>query len=198
MLDAEPAFPGPAGLTNQRHTKPHALHVQKAIEVVRTQWPKKPVWLIGTSNGTISTVNAALPAKIVPIPGPIPDSGPEGLPNGIVLTSSTTEPDLISPDGELHFVIEAGSNLKSINVPTLVVWHKEDICPFSRKDKASEVFKGLVSVPKGKKEELVVSHGTPNVAVSPCSAFGFHGFNGSENTVVTGIAKFIKMHSPKK
>jgi hypothetical protein len=34
------------------------------------------------------------------------------------------------------------------------------------------------------------------VAMSLCSAFGFHGFNGQEDGVVTGIAKFIKLHSP--
>jgi hypothetical protein len=188
MLDAaEP------GLTNQRHTPQHAAHLVNVIEVVRNQWPNKGVWLVGTSNGTISAVNAAahLMGKTPPgLPGVVE---PDVL-AGIVLTSSVTAPD---PDGELHFVTEPNLDLNKVKVPALVVWHKEDSCPFSHKDKAFGVFKRLLSVPASKKQEFIVSRGAPNVAMSACSAFGFHGFNGSENFVVAGIAKFIKKHSPK-
>ena len=45
MLDAEPAFPAPNGLNNQRLTPEHAHHLGNAIATVRRQWPGKPVWL---------------------------------------------------------------------------------------------------------------------------------------------------------
>ena len=192
MLDAEPDAAGPTGLTNQRHTKSHGLHLHKMIGAVRTQWPKKAVWLVGTSNGAISAVSGAFGGKGGSIPG-LPPIFSE-LPDGIVLTSSVTAPD--APDGELHFVTEPDLGLSKITVPTLVVWHKEDICPFSHKTNAPKVLAELVSVPKAKKSEIVIEKGAPNVAMSLCSAFGFHGFNGAEDSVVGGIAKFIKLHSP--
>jgi alpha-beta hydrolase superfamily lysophospholipase len=179
MLDAEPAFPGPSGLTNQRHTMAHAAHLANVIDKVRKRWPGKAAWLVGTSNGTISTVNAAAHLS--------------HKPDGIILTSSVTTPD---PTGEKHFVTEPGLGLGLISVPTYVVWHTNDECPFSHKSAASTVFAGLTSVPIEKKLELVVSKGLPNVAMSPCSAFGFHGFTGFEDGVVSLITKFIKTHSP--
>ena len=90
---------------------------------------------------------------------------------------------------------EPSLGLSKIAVPTLVVWHQEDVCPFSHKTGAPKVFTELVSVPKGKKSEIIIAKGAPNVAMSLCSAFGFHGFNGSEDSVVGAIAKFIKLHS---
>ena len=73
MLDAEPAFLAPNGLTNQRLTQAHADHLAQVIAAVRTRWPGKPVWLVGTSNGTLSVFNAA--ARLTGA----------ALPNGIAL-----------------------------------------------------------------------------------------------------------------
>jgi hypothetical protein len=182
MLDAEPLFAGPAGLTNQRHTKGNNKLLGGVIDAVRKQWKGKPVWLVGTSNGTISAVNAAGNLK-----------GAD-LPNGIVLTSSVTAPD---PAGELHFVTEAGLGLDKITVPTLVLWHQKDTCPFSHESAAANVFSGLSGVLAPKKGETKLSGGAPNVAMSACSAFGFHGFNGQEKGAVAVIAKFIKLQSSK-
>jgi alpha-beta hydrolase superfamily lysophospholipase len=117
MLDAEPAFPGPAGLNNQRLTQAHADHLGAVIGAVRTQWPGKPVWLVGTSNGTLSTVNAA--ARLTG----------SSLPNGIVLTSAITASGT-APE-ETGTVLAASPGLANISVPTLVAWHAADQCSLS-------------------------------------------------------------------
>src|SRR5436190_17287101 len=81
MVDAAPAFPAPSGLTNQRLTQAHADHLGQVIGIVRRQWPGLPVWLIGTSNGTLSVVNTG--ARLTGA----------ALPNGLVLTSAVTKSD---------------------------------------------------------------------------------------------------------
>src|SRR5262245_56515539 len=106
MLDSEPAFAAPDGLNNQRLTQAHADHLAPVIAVVRNRWPGKPVWLIGTSNGTLSVFNAA--ARLTGA----------ALPNGIVLTSTVTKPD---PAGEMGYVLGTSPSLSSITVPTLVM-----------------------------------------------------------------------------
>ena len=182
MLDAEPFYASPDGLTNKRHTKGNNNLLAGVIDAARKQWKGKPVWLVATSNGTISAVNAAGNLK-----------GAD-LPNGIVLTSSVTAPD---PAGESHFVTEAGLGLDKITVPTLVLWHQEDICPFSHKTAAASVFSGLSGVLAPKKGETKLTGGAPNVAMSACSAFGHHGFSGQEKGAVAVIAKFIKFQTSK-
>jgi hypothetical protein len=117
MLDAAPALPGSDGLNNQRLTQAHADHLGAVIGVVRNQLPNRPIWLVGTSNGTLSVVNAA--ARLTG----------SNLPRGIVLTSSITAPGT-APD-ETGTVLAANPGLANISVPTLVAWHAQDQCPLS-------------------------------------------------------------------
>ena len=96
MFDAEPGFPAPSGLNNQRLTQAHADQLAQVIAVVRKQWPGKPVWLVGTSNGTLSVFNAA--ARLLG----------KTLPNGIVLTSTVTQSDTA---GEMGHVLGTDPSL---------------------------------------------------------------------------------------
>src|SRR5215468_3254109 len=57
MADAKPAHPG--GLTaGIRLSATHAAELQGFINAALNRWGK-PVWVVGTSNGSISTVTAA-------------------------------------------------------------------------------------------------------------------------------------------
>jgi pimeloyl-ACP methyl ester carboxylesterase len=181
MLDAEPAFAGPSGLNNQRLTQAHADHLAQVIAVVRKQWPGKAVWLVGTSNGTLSVFNAA--ARL---------TGPS-LPNGIVLTSAVTQPD---PAGEMGHVLGTNPSLGSITVPTLVMWHQNDACFVSPATAAMAAFDGLTGVPAAKKAKTTIAAGRPNVAVTACGAFHYHGYNGAEDAAVAAIVAFIHAHTP--
>jgi hypothetical protein len=199
MLDAEPAFPAPNGLTNQRLTPEHAQHLGNVIAVVRKTWPGKPVWLVGTSNGTLSAFNAAarLTAPAV-VNQPVAAFKKEGVPradavpNGLVLTSTLTQSD---PNGEMGTVLGQSPSLASIAVPTLVMWHQNDACSATPATSAMSVFNGLTSLPASKKAAVIISKGRPNIAVHACSAFASHGYNEAEQEAVDAIVGFIYAHS---
>jgi pimeloyl-ACP methyl ester carboxylesterase len=76
------------GLWNFRTTSEHAADVKQAIAAIREVAPV-PVWLVGTSMGSLSAANAA--ARL-----------PEGGPDGIVLTSSVTETSKASYETTRH------------------------------------------------------------------------------------------------
>jgi pimeloyl-ACP methyl ester carboxylesterase len=181
MLDASPTFPHPNGVTNQRHTQQNADLLAKAVEVIQARWPGVPVWLVGTSNGTISVVNMAARYANAQLPF-----------KGIVLTSTVSLPDS-SPGGEHHDAVNLNPGLSSIKVPTLVVWHKNDDCPVSPAVRASAILPALSNVAAANKAEVVIDKGGW-VAMQTCSALGYHGYNGAEDDVVAAIAKFIAAH----
>lgn len=177
LLDAAPMFPGPNGFTSQRHTKPHAELIGKVAEIVQNTWAGVPVWLVGTSNGTISVAN--LGARLTP----------SGSVKGIVLTSSVTQ--VGNMPGES--VMTLSPALGSIKLPTLVVWHNSDNCAGSPNASAHAVFTSLTGLAPGMKAEVVIKGGGW-VAMPDCSALGYHGYAGVEDEVVTAIAKFIAAH----
>jgi pimeloyl-ACP methyl ester carboxylesterase len=197
LLDAEPARPAPNGLNNQRLTAAHALHLGEVIAAVRRQWPGKPVWLVGTSNGTLSALNAAARLRAVVAPdrralANVVLPGADSAPNGLVLTSSVTRPD---PNGETGTVLGQDPSLASVAIPTLVMWHQNDTCSLSPASAAKSVFIGLTGLPAGKKAHEVISGGLANIAVHACSAFGPHGYHEVEERAVAAIAKFIAVQS---
>jgi pimeloyl-ACP methyl ester carboxylesterase len=181
MLDAAPTFPHPNGVTNQRHTQQNADLLAKAVETIQARWVGMPVWLVGTSNSTISVVNMA--ARY---------ANSQLSLKGIVLTSAVTLPDT-SPGGEHHDVINLNPGLGSIKVPTLVIWHKSDDCPVGPAARAGAILTALTNVAAANKGEVVIDKGGW-VAMQSCSALGFHGYSGAEDEVVAVIAKFIAAH----
>jgi pimeloyl-ACP methyl ester carboxylesterase len=184
MLDSEPAFAAPNGLNNQRLTQAHADHLAQVIAVVRNQWPGKPVWLIGTSNGTLSVFNAA--ARLTG----------SALPNGIVLTSTVTKSD---PAGEMGHVLGTNPSLASITVPTLVMGHENDSCFVTPPGDLVNIYNGLTSLAPARKMSATIKGGRPNVAITACGAFHHHGYNGVEQAAVTAIVEFIRNQaSPKE
>lgn len=183
MLDSEPAFLAPDGLNNQRLTQAHADHLGQVIALLRTRWPGKPVWLIGTSNGTLSVFNAA--ARLT--------GG--ALPNGIALTSTVTKSD---PAGEMGHVLGTNPSLASITVPTFVMAHEKDSCFVTPPSEAVNIYNGLTSLPVAKKSFVMIKGGQPNVAVTACGAFHHHGYNGVEQAAVTAIVNFIHSQPPPK
>jgi pimeloyl-ACP methyl ester carboxylesterase len=166
MADATPAHP--AGLNFAvRLSATHAAELQGFINAAFNRWGK-PVWVVGTSNGSISTVTAAgfLPALA-------------GL-RGVVLTSPVTNLTLgTQPTFNLYAL--------RITVPTLVVWHQDDHCSFSPPAGAAALF---TQIPSTDKASRAFEHGH-SVATDPCGAFSEHGYAGIEEEVVKKIAEFI-------
>jgi len=167
MADATPAHPG--GLTQAiRLSATHAAELQGFINAAVSRW-SKPVWVVGTSNGSISTVTAAgfQPAL-------------SGL-TGVVITSPVT---VLALANQPTFNLYASR----ITVPTLVVWHQDDHCTFSPPAGSANLF---TLIPSAHKDSRSFDHGH-SVATDPCGAFSEHGYAGIEERVVDHIADFIR------
>jgi hypothetical protein len=167
MADAKPAHPG--GLTaGIRLSATHAGELQGFINAALNRWGK-PVWVVGTSNGSISTVTAGgfQPALA-------------GL-RGVVITSPVT---ILSLANQPTFNLYASR----ITVPALVVWHQEDHCSLSPPAGSATLF---ALIPSHGKASRAFEHGH-SVATDPCGAFSEHGYAGIEEEVVKKIAEFIR------
>lgn len=125
-----------------------------------------PVWLVGTSNGSISAANAA--ARL----------GPSQI-GGVVLTSSVWS-------GGMDLV-----PLTPIAVPTFIVHNRDDQCRHSPVNGAAPALATLTNAPA--KELLLVSGGDSRG--NPCGALSHHGYLGIENQVVPPVVAWIKSHN---
>ena len=159
------------GLWNFRTTPEHATDVKQAIAAMR-EITRAPVWLVGTSMGSLSAANAA--ARLT-----------EGGPDGIVLTSSVTETSRMSYETTRH------AGLGDIRVPALVVHHKDDTCRASPYSGAEDILKALKRAPV--KELMAFEGGSPAIS-QPCEAKAAHGYLGIEAQVVSAIGAWIRAH----
>ena len=144
----------------------HAADNVALFKSIKSKSPL-PIWLVGTSMGTISVTAAA-----------IQDS--EDLVSGLVLTSSITGYKIDGAVPKQH--------LDRIRVPTLVVHHENDGCKFCQAYEAKNIASQLKHAPI--KKTLIVSGGS-GATGNPCEAFHHHGYIGMENEAVDLIATWI-------
>jgi hypothetical protein len=139
----------------------HAEDIDKVIADLKRRFPALPVFLVGTSRGTVSAAAIGKHAgKTV---------------EGVVLTAtlflaSKQQPGL------------AGFDFSSIPVPLLFVHHVDDGCtytPHASARRLSERY-ALISV----------SGGAPPQS-KPCEALSAHGFLGRESETVSAITKWM-------
>jgi hypothetical protein len=147
-----------------RMSAEHATDVTAVIAAMRQQ-AAVPVWLVGTSRGTISA--AALGARLQP-----------PLIAGVVLTSTVWRSAIPQV------------SLETIPVPVLVVHNQDDGCFLSPFADAAPGFARLRAAPA--KQLIVVSGGTSHSA--PCEALSPHGYYHIEGKVVPPIVAWIKAH----
>ena len=145
------------------------VHMQELGAVVRyaKQLSQAPVWLVGTSRGTVSGTAATLAL-------------PEGSVQGLVLTSSVTS----KKPGAI-----ATQDIGKIKVPTLVVHHKNDACKICVPYEAARITDGLKSAPIKKFQML---DGGSDPVGDPCEALHWHGFINHEKETVQLIARWIQ------
>lgn len=155
-----------------RKSKKHIEDIKAVMAFLRERHPGKPLWLVGTSRGTISAANVA--ARV---------QGKEG-PDGIVLTSSVTKKSKKKLDS-LEDI-----DLSSITVPTYVIHHKKDGCNVTPYNLAEALLDQLSSV---KVKEFKSFNGGRSEG-DPCKGKSYHGFLGIEKKVVTSIADWITSH----
>jgi hypothetical protein len=153
----------------------HAHDVAQVIADLRKRIGA-PVWLVGTSSGTISAAGVA--ARL---------SQSEPRPDGVVLTS--TQSTLVAGlcGRTVYF-----AKLAAIRAPVLAVSHRDDACPCSpgnAKAGAKLIAAlGAASV----KEHKIFTGGSPPLSKGPCEARVPHGFFGVEGEVIKAIAEWIK------
>ena len=154
---------------NFRTTERHAQDIAAIIAELRRE-AMVPVWLIGTSMGTLSAANAA--ARLT-----------EGGPDGVVLTSSVTELSAKSTESVLTV------DLARIRVPLLVVNHRDDDCEVSPPEEAGRIVGQAEHAPK--REVMSFSGGKPAQS-GECEPFAAHGYFGIEPEVVGAIARWVR------
>jgi dienelactone hydrolase len=149
--------------------KPEHVADIKAVIAWLKQQANVPVWLVGTSMGTLSAAFIATQAG----PG-------EGGPDGLVLTSTIVSFDAGRPVPAMP--------LQKIAIPVLVVHHEKDGCKYCAYPQVRAMTEKLSSAPK---KELLTFKGGESRG-DPCEALAYHGFNGLEKEVVAGIAEWIR------
>lgn len=157
-----------SSLLGQRHTPAYAAIIAAAVDYARSRGGNAPVWLVGTSMGSIAAANGAahLPGRVA----------------GVVLTSSVAAPNRAS--GETVF----DSDLGAIAIPALVVSNKGDTCPVAGPGFAPNILAALARAPK--KEVIYVE--SNQLQSDPCEAMSPHGYLGIEGDVVQRISTWIR------
>jgi len=148
--------------------RPEHVADAKAVIAWLKQQTNVPVWLVGTSMGTLSAAFIATQA------------GPRGGgPDGLVLTSTMLTFDAGRPVPAMP--------LNNISIPVLVVHHESDGCKYCLYRDMPLLMEKLKSIPR--KELMTFSGGVSRG--DPCEAMAYHGFNGLEKDVVSKIAQWI-------
>ncbi len=150
-----------------RGSAAHAADIGAVIDHLRRAYGV-PVWLIGTSRGSVSVANAAGRLR-------------ESKPDGIVLSTSVM---IFNQRGSQVFEFD----LDKIALPVLIVHHRDDECWVTPPGKVPALAKALERA-----QPLKVLLYDGGVATgNPCQARHHHGFNGIEDRVIADIATWIK------
>lgn len=155
-----------------RNSVEHNFDIKKLVEFLKADNSNLPIWLIGTSNGSLTAAGAAVALNETPVAG-------------IVLTSTVTSEHAWSLGQKLvHPVYRA--DLKKVTQPVLIVHHKNDRCAHSPYQPIEALKKAF---PNSKKVELISIEGGSDNS-NPCNG-GYHQFLDQEQEVTDMIVKWI-------
>ena len=167
VVDAPSDRQSPPYLNEFRETPEHVADIKAVIAWLRQQ-ANVPVWLVGTSRGTLSA--AYVTTQL---------TGAEG-PDGLVLTSTILRAKWLTPVPDME--------LGKIRVPVLVVHHEQDGCIGCPPFLLPRLMGKLTSTSR---KELITVSGGQNEG-DPCEAMSYHGFNGIEPEVVEKISDWVQ------
>lgn len=146
----------------------HLEDMHKVLRFLKQQ-SDAPIWLVATSQSTISAAAVAIAER------------ESGLVAGIVLTSSITSYKIPNAVPKL--------DLDRIRVPVLVMHHENDACFACRAYEASHVYDGLQNAPVRK---LLLVDGGGEARGDPGEPYHHHGYIGMEQAAVDIIAAWIR------
>jgi len=167
VIDAPSDQRGGWGMTDEfRFSKEHLADVRAVIADLSRRLPSLPIFLIGTSRGSISA--ASVGARV------------DGGIAGVVLTSSmfrATNPRAREPGPGL-----SRFDFGSIKVPVLIVHHREDACAVSPYGDGASLAKTFPLVS--------VTGGLPPTS-DACEPMSPHGYLGRETETVDAIVNWM-------
>lgn len=161
-------------MSSDSHTRvsdEHIEDIRKTVEYLK-KFAGLPVWLVGTSRGTVSVTAAAIAF------------GNEEL-AGIVLTSSITE--------DKHGESVLNQKLDAIRIPVLVLHHHYDECKNCKPYDAPLIIQKLTNAPIKK---LIMVKGGEKPIGDPCGPLHWHGYIRMEQEAVDIISDWINNPVP--
>ncbi len=153
-----------------RQSPEHFEDVRRVVQDIRTR-SSVPVWLVGTSQGTISAAAAGIHLG--------------SAVQGVVLTATLSGQQFGGSVSDLA--------LDQLAVPVLVHQHAKDSCKLTPPYLAARLMTKLTSAPVKKYMEV---EGGQNPTGPPCEAFHYHGYIEMEPEAVAQISTWIKHPTP--
>ncbi|MBS4074249.1 alpha/beta hydrolase [Ameyamaea chiangmaiensis] len=154
-------------LRGVRSTPAYADRVAALVRLARERFGA-PVFLLGTSQGSIAAMNGAAHA-------------PPGTLAGVILS----EP--VSVLGGSHETV-FDADPEGVRVPVLIVVNRDDRCPVAPPGAAAAIRAALSASPDV--SVLSVSGGRDEDG-TPCGSLSPHGYAGIETPVVDGIGRWV-------
>ena len=165
-----PDAPAGANLRGTRQSPAYAAIVEALVSLARDRG-HAPVFLVGTSQGSVAAVNGAAHAR----PGQVA---------GLILTES------VSRLGGSHETV-FDADPQDVRVPTLVVANRDDRCPIAPPDDAPRIAAALTHAPT---VDIVMVTGDADQSPKPCGSLTPHGYFKIEAVVVGDIVRWLNQH----
>jgi hypothetical protein len=162
------AFGKPSDMDElERNSDAHLVDLKATVKFLKSK-TNTPIYVIGTSRGTISATRMLI-------------DDPDSNIAGGVLTASLV--------GYKNEGAVPRQDLSKIKVPILVYHHKQDACVHCLPHEVPAVIRGLKNAPIKK---LMMVDGGSNPQGNPCHGQHWHGFIGMEKEAVGHIADWIR------
>lgn len=156
-----------ANLRGKRSSPAYGRLVNTLVDFARRQTPG-PVFLLGTSQGSIAAMNGAAHA----VTGGIA---------GVVLTESVS---IMGGSGETVFSADPAG----VRVPVLIVANRDDRCRVAPPQAAPRIAAALTASPNV--QVMMVSGGVAR-SKSACGSLTPHGYFGIEDQVVSRVSRWM-------
>lgn len=165
-------IPDTVGRTNLRgvRSSPAYGRLVEGLAAFAYDQRRAPVFLVGTSQGTIAAMNGAAHA-------------PSGLIAGLVLTEAVSVPGRLSSET----VFDADP--QDVRVPALVVANRDDACDVAPAAMAPRIAAAMTHAPSAR--VLSVSGGEQR-SNKACGSLSPHGYYGIEQPVIEGITGWLR------
>jgi hypothetical protein len=160
-----------ANLRGVRSSPAYGRLVDGVVGFTHTQ-ARGPVFLLGTSQGSIAAMNGAAHA-------------PPGSIAGVVLTESVSR---IGASGETVF----SADPQDVTVPALVVANRDDACDVAPPEDAPRIAVAMTHSPDVR--VLAVAGGITR-SIKACGSLTPHGYYGIEMPVVEQISQWMRAHA---